>query len=413
MQKFLEKNRWVVLVASVLVWSCTNFPSLWAVFQADAAAAYGITLEESAMLFPMCTVFFGISSIIGGRLQDKFPPNIVSAIGGVIMASGVIMLSVFGEGTSVMKLYLCFCLPFGGGCGFIFPAVSASIMKWYADKKGFAMGLSLALASGILVFLTYISKYLLNTWGSQKTFFVYGVVFMIVTVSCTLILVNPTREYIQEKLVISNAASNNSAAQEAKIVDFTSVEMLKTKQFYLLFIAAIFSVPAYMLIAPSIVTLGIQRGLSESLAVSSVAVATGVSAVGKFIIPAISDKIGRKKSAIIFTMLATFFSVLLMKATGISLLVIYSALVFAHSGWTTLISPFVTDLFGTANAGANMGIISLYSTIASLGSSLVLAMLAPILGASAAHIIGIVGIAISVVLVTMIDTNTAKLKEAE
>ncbi len=68
-------------------------------------------------------------------------------------------------------------------------------------------------------------------------------------------------------------------------------------------------------------------------------------------------------------------------------------------------------MFGTVNAGANMGIMSLYSTIASLGSSFVLAMLAPVLGPSAAHIIGIVGLAITVIFITLLNTNTAKLKE--
>lgn len=414
MRKFLEKNRWVVMIAAIVVMACTTFPALWGVFQADAATAYGITLEESAMIFPMCTAFFGIVSIIGGRLQDKFPPNIVATIGALIMGTGVIMLSKFGEGTSPITIYLCFALPFGGGCGLISPALSATLMKWYADKRGFSMGFSAACASGILVLMTYVSKYLLTTWGIHKTFLVYGITFLVLSAIGTLFLINPTKEYIIEKsaLAMANSTSSNKKSQ-SELVDFTPSEMLRTKQFYLLFFAAILATPAYMLIAPSIVTLGISRGLSENLAVSSVAIATGVSAIGKFIIPTLSDKIGRKKSAIIFTICTTVFSVILMKATGISLLIFYSAMVFTHSGWSTLISPFVIDLFGSANAGANFGIVSLQATIASFLSSFALSIFAPILGPAANHIIGIVGIALAVILISMIDMDTSKIKAKE
>lgn len=416
MQKTISKNRWIILVAGVIVWACTSFPSLWGVFQADAAATYGITLEESAMLFPMCTAFFGIFSIVGGKLQGKFPPNMVAMAGSVMMATGVIMLSVLGEGTTVTMLYFAFSMPFGGGCGLISPAMSAAIMKWYADKKGWAMGVCGAVSSLMLVALTYLSEYLLGVWGMQRTVFIYGVVFMVLCVVSCAVLINPSREFIMEKTAIAMASqvgANKVEAAPVKMVEFTSGEMLKTKQFWLLFMAGVFVNPAYMLIAPVIVTLGLSRGLSQSLAVSAVALATGVSAIGKFIVPALSDKIGRKKCAIIFTVSTLVFSVLLMGAHGISLLVIYSAMVFTYFGWTMLVTPFITDMFGNLNAGSNVGFISLYSTVASLAAPVVVTFLSPVLGVNVNHIVGIVGVLIAVVLIILMDTDTSKLKAEE
>ena len=206
------------------------------------------------------------------------------------------------------------------------------------------------------------------------------------------------------------AQSKGNPQAEAKIVDFTPGEMLKTKQFYLLFFAGIFCAPAYMLIAPSIVTLGISRGLSQTLAVSAVAIATGVSAVGKFIVPAISDKMGRKKCALIFTVCTLVFSVLLMGAHSMALLVVYSALVFTYSGWTMLFNPFITDMFGNTYAGANVGFMSLYSTISSLASPVLVSLLTPVFAANTNHIIGIAGVLLAVILVFLLDTDTSKLK---
>ena len=412
MQDRISRNRGIILICGIIVWACTSFPSLWGVFQADAAATYGITLEESAMLFPMCTAFFGIFSIIGGKLQDKLPPNVVAMTGAFFMGLGVVMLSVLGEGTTVTKLYFCFSMPFGGGCGLISPAMSASIMKWYADKKGWAMGVCGAVSSLMLVALTYLSQFLLEHWGMQRTVFMYGVVFMVLCVACCSVFINPSRAYLAEKSAIALANMPKSArGTQRQSVDFTSSEMLKTKQFYLLFFAGIFAAPAYMLIAPSIVTLGVSRGLSQTLAVSAVAIATGVSAVGKFIVPALSDKIGRKTCAVIFTSCTLVFSVLLMGAHGMFLLVVYSALVFTYYGWTMLFNPFITDMFGNTFAGANVGFMSLYSTISSLASPVMVSLLVPFFAEKTNHIIGIAGGVLAVILVFILDTDTSKLKE--
>ena len=412
MRNFLTKNRWAVIVAGIIIWTSTSLPVLWGVFQAPAAESYGITLAESAMIFPMCNMFFGMFSIIGGRLQDKFRPNIVATIGAIVMSTGVFMLSFLAGGTSVTKLYICFALPFGAGCGFIAPTLSASLMKWYADKKGFAAGVAGAVPSIILVGLTYVSKYLLGIWDIKRIFFVYGMIILVVTVSSTMILVNPTDEYIMEKASIAVLSTNKSDKPVTnRLVDFAPSEMLRTKQFWMLFLAMVVATPSYMLIAPSIVTLGISRGLSENLAVSAVAIATGVSAIGKFIIPTLSDKIGRKRSAVIFASFTTLFSVILMGARGVALLASYSAMVFTHNGLFALMGPFVIDLFGSKNAGTNMGLMSVQATIASLACSATLAYLVPLFGPLTNHVVSIAGIAIAVVLISLLDVNTAKLKE--
>ena len=92
-------------------------------------------------------------------------------------------------------------------------------------------------------------------------------------------------------------------------------------------------------------------------------------------------------------------------------LAVYSGLVFTYSGWTMLLSPFIIDMFGNTNAGANVGFISLYNTITSFGAPVLVSLLTPVLMANTSHIIGIAGVAVAILLIFMLDTNTAKLKE--
>ncbi|MEG1782313.1 MAG: MFS transporter [Oscillospiraceae bacterium] len=409
MQKLLSKNRWVIMAAAISIQVCTSFPALWAVFQQSAADTYGITLAQSAMVFPMCTAFYGVFSIIGGKMQDTMSPRVTCIIGSVFMSGGVIALALLGEGTNINTLYLAFSMPFGGGCGLIFPAMINPVMKWYADKKGFAMGTSGAVATGILVIMTYLSKTLLGTWGMKKTVFIYGISFLVVSLISCIFFENPTDEYIKEKTALSKVGGKGAKARP--VVDFTPREMLKTNQYYLLLAAGICAAPAYMLIAPSIVTMGVSRGLDINQAVSAVALATGTSAIGKFIIPTLSDKIGRKKCAVIFLSITLVLSVLLMRAGGTSLLIIYPAMVCAHGGWAMLITPFGNDMFGFKNAGTNSGLVSIYSTVSAFAGPILVGVFTPLLFEHTNHYIAIAGVGVAVICIALLNPDTSKIKD--
>lgn len=100
-KSYLEKNRSILLIIAPFIMFTASFPAMWSVFQAASVQTYGITLEESAMLFPMCTAFYGVFYILGGRLQDKFSPQIISRIGALIMPTGIVAMSMLGAGTKI------------------------------------------------------------------------------------------------------------------------------------------------------------------------------------------------------------------------------------------------------------------------------------------------------------------------
>lgn len=414
MKSFIEKNRWIVLLAGVLVMVCTTFPQVWSVFLNDVSKEYGLNPTQAATVYPMCGAFFGVFSIIGGRLQDKMSPRTVAMVGTVIFTIGILMLTVFGKVNSVATLYFGFSMPFGFGCGLVSPVMSASAMKWYADKKGFAVGFRGAASAVVMMGFTYAAKYLLSTFGLRKTFLILAIVFFIISFVSSIFFVNPDDSYILEKSAIADKNmkkdKSNTDIKNYVPVEFTPKEMIKTKQFWILYFAGIFAAPLFLLIPPIIVRFGISRGLSENLAVSAVAISTGVSAFGKFIIPTISDKIGRKKCAIFFTSLTLISAVILMYSHGIGIIIMYTLMVLFYNGWIMLTSPLLVDMFGTKNAGANMGILMTYSTITAVGSSVLVNILTPVLGELTPNIIGVVGIAIALIFMFFLDTDTSKLK---
>ena len=102
-----------------------------------------------------------------------------------------------------------------------------------------------------------------------------------------------------------------------------------------------------------------ERGLPESAAPYSIVLGSAASAAGRMLLPALSDKLGRKP---------VLYAVYLGLAAGSAwfafagqwwVLAAYAVLTFFYSGGAAVQPSFNTDLFGLPHAGVNYGFIAL------------------------------------------------------
>ncbi len=385
MKSLISKNRYIILISVTAIQCCTSFPMIWSIFQERAANTYGISLQESGTILTMCIAFFSMFYLIGGRLQDTIGPRFTAILGSLCMSGAMFSLYLLPDKITYLTLVLLYALPFGGGCGLILSGGSNALYKWYADKKGFASGFAAAVSAGSLILFIQVSQKLAEVYEFRQIMFFYAIGFLVVSLSCSLTFVNPSREYIEEK----NSLAFAVGGQKKEIVDFSPKQVLKTKQFYQLFFAAFFASPIYTLIVGSVVTLAISKGLSIEMATLTVSVATASSALGKFIVPTISDKIGRKNTSVIFSSLVVVSSVCLFIFEGFLFIVVYSAFMFIHGGWGMLITPYSNDMFGFKYAGVNSGLITFHSLLAAFSFTALSMALVPMFGDNTNFFIGI------------------------
>ena len=144
--------------------------------------------------------------------------------------------------------YLAFSVPVGLGCAFLYPSVASCAQKWYAEKKGLATGViggagafrRCAHLPGALFYLAGGHSRRISLAGRTD---VYGV--------CRRL-----------RPVGKPAGKAAADAQQSGARNYTAGQMLKTKQYWLLFFVVALATPAVLLFSPIIVELGQQRGLS-------------------------------------------------------------------------------------------------------------------------------------------------------
>ena len=412
MYDFVKNNRWTTLVAGSLATFVSMFPAVWSIFQRAASEAYGISLTESANVMSFSIAFYGLFCLVGGKLQEKFDPRVIFMTGAIIMSLSFISLYLIRDHVSAFTIYTLHSFLFGFGCGINNPAFTTPMLRWYSDKNGFAIGVTYAVSRAMLVGESYLGNYLLSAFGMHRTMLIIGLVTMIIMSLCAPTVVNPSDEYIRQMVAKANTASKGSSSARGT-VDFSTGEMLRTVQYYLLLFCGIFATPAYLLMASSIVTFGQTRGLSESAAVTAVAIATAGSALAKFFVPSISDFAGRKKSALVILAVMLVSALGLWRSRGFMVVLTYTLLYSAYDGFYSLIPPLTNDMYGFRYSGSNVAFVSLFNTIASFATPLLFAALSSRFGNDTVHYINIVTCALALLCMALLKTDTSHLKSRE
>lgn len=353
LQAFLKKHSWSILAAGAAIQILTGVPSAWGVFQKAVCDAYELQQAQAAMIFSFVICFFGIGCILGGLLQDKAGPRVAGLSGTALLAGGFWLAGWLVPAGAPWAFYLMFSVPVGLGCAFLYPSVMSCAQKWYAQKKGLATGViggAVGLSGAVL---TWLGRFLIVRVGIRSTFLWLGtLMFAVCGAACAL---------------LENPHGTLPAEQQNKGKNYSARQMLKTRQYWLLFFVVAFATPAVLLFSPIIVELGQQRGLSEPAALGCIVAGSAASAAGRLLMPWLSDKIGRRYTDMLLFAALAGLSAWFAFAQGWLVIAVYSMLTFCYSGEAAVIPAAVTDLFGQKHAGVNYGFAALGMSLGSVG----------------------------------------------
>ena len=330
-----------ILAAGAAAQLLTGIPAAWGVFQKPVMQGYGFSRGQAMLGFAVLVAAYGVGCAMGGLLQDARGPRFAGLWGTVLLAGGFFAAAVVPPANAAMFLVV-YSLPAGLGSAFLAPAVLACAQKWYQDKKGWATGVA-GVAMGLSgAFFTLFVKGIGGRWGIRVCFAALGAVMLVVCGAGALILENPP----------ASAVGKPQPGLDYK-------QMLRTPQYKLCAAAVALSAPPVLLFSPEIFQIATERGLPEAAAPFSIVFGSAASAAGRMMLPALSDKLGRKP--VLYAVYAGLAagSAWFAFAGAWWLLAAYAVLTFFYSGGAAVQPSFNSDLFGLAHAGVNYGFIAL------------------------------------------------------
>ena len=344
-----------VLAAGAAVQLLTGIPAAWGVFQKPVMEEYGFARGQATLAFALLVAAYGLGCLLGGWLQDAKGPRPAGLLGAALLGGGFVAAAFVPAGQAAV-FWLAFSLPAGLGSAFLAPSVLACVQKWYADKKGFATGVT-GVAMGLSgAFFTLFVRLAGGAFGMRICFGALGGVMLAVCGAGAAVLQNPP-----------GSTTGRAAAQQGQNApDLAPKQMLRTRQYWLCLAAVALAAPPVLLFSPEILSIAARRGMDENLAQWCVVIGSAASAAGRLFCPFASDRLGRKRVLGALYLGLAAGSAAFAFAGGWWVAAAYAALTFCYSGEAAVEPAFNTDLFGLPHAGVNYGFLALGMSAGSL-----------------------------------------------
>ncbi|MED0973148.1 oxalate/formate antiport family MFS transporter [Bacillus cereus] len=335
-------NPWLVVLGTVIVQMGLGTIYTWSLFNQPLVSKYGWSLNAVAITFSITSLSLAFSTLFASKLQEKWGLRKLIMIAGLALGLGLILSS---QASSLILLYVLAGVVVGYADGTAYITSLSNLIKWFPERKGLIAGISVsAYGSGSLIF-KYINAQLIESVGVSQAFIYWGLIVtaMIVIGACLI-----------------HQAADQRAVHETKTQEYTTKEMLGTKEVYLLFIMLFTSCMSGLYLIGMVKDIGVQLvGLSATTAANAVAMVAIFNTLGRIILGPLSDKIGRLK-IVTGTFVAMATSVLVLSFVDLNYgiyFVCVASVAFCFGGNITIFPAIVGDFFGMKNHSKNYGIV--------------------------------------------------------
>ncbi|MDO9558966.1 MAG: OFA family MFS transporter [Syntrophales bacterium] len=346
-----ESGRWVFIALGFIINICLGSVYAYSVFAKPVRALMNISATEVGLPFMVFLAAFAILVFIGGQLMAKLGPRNLGILGGVILGAGWMLAS---QSTSITMLAISYGIIGGGGVGLAYGVPLAVSGRWFPDKRGLALGLTLAGFGGSAFVSANVASALIKSVGPMQTFLYLGLTFLIVVCVCFI-------PYRFPKDGWKPAGWTPPVAAGTGVVDLDIGGMTKTPAFYGLFLCYIIGCLA------GLMAIGISSPVAQEIikiAPGTAATLVGIFAIfngaGRPIFGVITDKLSPRGAAII-SFIIILLSSLGMLTAGEGNVILYVICFIGFwlclGGWLAIAPTSTNTFFGVKNYAKNYGLV--------------------------------------------------------
>jgi MFS transporter, OFA family, oxalate/formate antiporter len=338
---------WKVVFAGTGINLALGILYAWSIFKTAIEKDLGWDPAKLNDPYAICCLVFSFSMILAGRCQDKIGPRWTATLGGVLVAIGLALASqshrygvwVLGFGVLV-----------GIGMGFGYSSATPPALKWFpASETGKVAGIVVAGFGLAPLYIAPLTETLLKMGGLQLASAFYAGFFLLVVCGLATCLKNPT-----------TPAGAKSDSKVASGISLSPSAMLKTREFYLLWLVYFIGAGAGLMVISSMNGMA-KKSMGDYAFLAVIVLAIG-NAAGRVVAGVVSDWIGRKATLLIVTLLQAGCMLLSIPVTqqghyALLIVLLATMIGFNYGANLCLFPAFIKDLCGLTNFGVNYGIL--------------------------------------------------------
>jgi len=344
-------NRWFQLCASLVAMiMIANLQYAWTLFVQPLQAGTGWRLSDIQVAFSLFILFQTWVQPLDGWLIDRLGPR------GFISAAGLLCgLGWAGMGyvTSLPMLYTMYCTA-GIGAAFVYSGSIGSALKWFKERRGLASGIMAAgFGGGTALFIPFISS-MIASRGYQSTFIATGLFQGLVIVTVAQFLRHPSIQAVAPATPVAGGTSQLGRKH------FTTFEMLRTPQFYVMYAMFVLMATGGLLVTANAGPMARSWGLTVAALTLAATLSPLANGTSRIFWGWVSDRLGRETTMIVAFLLQAVSLFLVVAVGQISGAWFAVTLVLVYFTWGEIYSLFPAlsgDYFGTRHATSNYSVL--------------------------------------------------------
>lgn len=333
----ITKEQIKTIIGTIGLTLSTGSVYAMSIFTLPLMNQYGFLAPDVAFIFSLAIFVLGMSATIFGELVERHGPREIGLIATVLFSGGLVLsgLSLTLELGALTSLYFWYSIISGTALGLSYIACPSTLLKQFPDNKAKAAAISIISFGLGAAVNAPISQFLLEIYPVNEVFIILGIGYFIIMLLSSLLL--PKKPFKTEQ-------TNYGV---------TAHEALGVKEFYIIWLMFFFNIFFGISLISVAAPLGTEEFMLSAIeAAGFVAAISVANTIGRFILAALSDKIGPKKTyiGIYLIQLVAITSIIFVNVISIKIM---SVLIIAmcYGGGFAVLPHLVATNFGLKNIG--------------------------------------------------------------
>lgn len=344
-----KQGRWLLIPMGMIVLLCLGSVYSWSIFRKPLETQLNISATESLLPYTIGLLFYSIFMPIAGFLIPKIGARVMTATGGLIVGLGYILASF---APNIALITLCYGAIAGAGVGIAYGVPMAVMARWFPDKKGLAVGLTI-IGFGLSPLITApLASQLIASYGVSITLRILGIAFIFIILAMSIALKFPPAHW--------NPSLSSTLEDSAPVIrNYTP--MLKSPSFYGLWfcyaIGALVGLTAIGISSPVGVEI-IQ--IDPNFAARSVSLFALFNGISRPLFGWLTDRFQPRQVAIASYTIILVACILMISAQAgqiLTYLIAFCLFWFCLGGWLAMAPTMTLKFFNPDNYAQNYGIV--------------------------------------------------------
>ncbi|AFZ01417.1 OFA family MFS transporter [Calothrix sp. PCC 6303] len=357
-----QLGRWLFIPLGLIVLLCLGTVYSWSIFSGPFEAELQTKPGTILLPFMVLGITFTLVMPISGLYIYRFSPRIMTTVGGIIVGIGYLLASV---APNLPLLILSYGVIAGIGVGITYGVPLAVAARWFPDRKGLAVGLTvvgfglspLVTAPIALNLIKGNPQIGIPAFGIRSTFVILAIAFtIIISIIATVLKMpppcwKPSGYASSEKLAVNNTDKNQS----------NILPMFQTQTFYGLWICYIVGTFVGLTAIATTAQVGKEIvGLQPEQLVWVVPLFAVFNGAGRPLFGWLNDRLKPKLTVITINLLILIASIVMLNTHNgqmSNFLVAFCLFWLCLGAWLAVAPAATLSFFGLENYPSNYGLI--------------------------------------------------------